>query len=377
MNSITEEIKKMRSDSSFNVDRTNNNRYAVVLDEDNSTKTAYFFTAPLYNNVTKKAVSMNFFNKDGDVHAVGTNAEITISDSIRLKNDESYFVMPLREKITHSSSKSIYASKDEIFPTLNGIAYKCYINGQSSIDFEFEVGKTYYEIRSNDKYVSLMRERFQPFVTISCIGCINAANEIVAPVKISYFRTNQNKYRITLYPCSLDSKWILFEINLYEEKLMLDTTVESYHPSINNAFGSIAFIGNTSEFGEQWLYSRPDFYKLNTLDGKYINKAILHIPRFNTQKTNMDSYGVFARFCSFGSNWSNKKKETNRVSSAIEHGNYWNIDFKGIVTDNNGRFKMSEGMILKPRKYEEGFAVISTGDSSYAPQILEINYSMI
>ena len=65
---------------------------------------------------------------------------------------------------------------------------------------------------------------------------------------------------------------------MYERKLFLDTTVESKNIDVNNAFGSIAFIGNTDIFGEQWLYSRPvsythlDVYKRQVLGLLYANR---------------------------------------------------------------------------------------------------------
>ena len=74
---------------------------------------------------------------------------------------------------------------------------------------------------------------------------------------------------------------MLFEANLYESKQIQDTTVESANPEVNNAFGGTAFIGNTTEFGEQWLYSRPDYSKFSELTDRQIIKAVLHMPKLN------------------------------------------------------------------------------------------------
>ena len=59
MLSILSEIKKLRgSDAPLSVDLNNTNRYRVVINETDRTKTAYYFSTPIYNNITKKAISM-------------------------------------------------------------------------------------------------------------------------------------------------------------------------------------------------------------------------------------------------------------------------------------------------------------------------------
>ena len=87
--------------------------------------------------------------------------------------------------------------------------------------------------------------------------------------------------RLSLVSCCSDAECILFEINLYERKLFLDTTVESKNIGVNNAFGSIAFVGDTEQFGEQWLYSRPAFSLISELYEKSLNYAVLHIPKYS------------------------------------------------------------------------------------------------
>ena len=168
---------------------------------------------------------------------------------------------------------------------------------------------------------------------------------------------------------------VLFEANLYENKLFQDTTVESLNPTINNAFGSTAYIGNTALFGLQWLYSRPDYSRIQELMDKCINKAILHMPKYNKNNVELSAFRVAARFCSFGSNWDNKIGSGTAISDSTVVNGYQSIDLTDLIVDPRTRtITKSEGLILKPKIKDGGFSAVATGDSYYAPQILEINY---
>ena len=63
MISVLDEITKLRNDAPIELDHRNHNRYRVVLDEQDSSKTAYYFSAPIYNNRTGKLVDMRFHEK--------------------------------------------------------------------------------------------------------------------------------------------------------------------------------------------------------------------------------------------------------------------------------------------------------------------------
>lgn len=166
----------------------------------------------------------------------------------------------------------------------------------------------------------------------------------------------------------------MIEANLYEAKLMQDTTVESKNPKMNNAFGSIGFIGSTKEYGEQWLYTRPDFSKMRELNDKRILRAVLHLPRLNNDSVELAMSRVAARFCSFGSNWNNKISEASLLADSKITDHYIDLNLMPIISDERGRLLRQEGFILKAKKKNSGFSVITTGDSYLMPQIIEINY---
>lgn len=65
---------------------------------------------------------------------------------------------------------------------------------------------------------------------------------------------------------------------------------------VNNAFGSIAFVGDTEQFGEQWLYSRPAFSLISELYEKSLNYAVLHIPKYSDSDIELNVSKAGSRF---------------------------------------------------------------------------------
>lgn len=374
MNSILEEISKFRKGSHMVIDYKNSNRYRVVTIEENGTQTAYYFSTPIYNLKTRKAIDMKFHTNGKTVYSAGSNSHIAISDDIRLENNEGSCTISLHNSISCVSDAEIVCGDERIYPSTNGIAIRSNIKDCKPYTFTLEISKPFLDVRSNDKYFALMSEHFRPFVAISCIGTADINENIISPAKISYQKTADRKYAISVTPCSSLGKSLLIEANLYERKLFQDTTVESKNPKINNAFGSIAFIGSTKDFGEQWLYSRPDFERFSELNDKKILNATLHLPKLNSSAVELTMSKVAARFCSFGSNWNNKIAETSPLNDSQITDHYINLDLTSIISDKQGRLYRSEGFILKSKKKNAGFSVISTGDNCFTPQILEINY---
>ena len=375
MFSILSEIKKLRgSDTPLSVDLNNTNRYRIVINENDRTKTAYYFSTPIYNNITKKAISMKFYESDDGINYIGSNAEIKISDSMRFENEGGAFSITLNEKVMMTNEQEILVGNNKIYPTLNGIAYLVDCSVEKGFSFVITTNSPYADIRSNDKYFSLMKNKFEPFFTVSCIGTTNSKGEIIAPSKIHYQKISHTQYILSVRPCTPLYNSVLLEINMYENKLFQDTTVESNNPCVNNVFGSVAFIGNTNEYGEQWLYTRPDFSILSGLLNKKIQNATIHIPALNKSNVILKAHRVSSRFCSFGSNWDNKITIAEPITSSNINEEYQNIDITSLLTDEHGMLKQSNGLILRTKIKNTGFTVISTGDSYYSPQILEVKY---
>lgn len=372
MISILREIQQLRKDKPMVIDYSNRNRYRVVLKEADGTKTAYYFSTPIYNKHTRKAVDLKFQKKDNTVCAVGSNATVTVTDVLRMENAEGICTIPLHKTFAYVSAQELRSGNMTLRPTMNGAAIRV---DAAEFAFDLELNKPFQSVRANDKYFSLMQKKFQPFVTVSCIGTVGYGGDVIAPAKISYQKISGQKYRVTVTACSPMGNGIMLEINLYEGKLIQDTTVESVNPKVNNAFGSAAFIGNTEVFGEQWLYSKLDFGKMPELADKYINRAVLYLPKYNQENVELSGYKVASRFCSFGSNWGNKVAPANYISCTSALEDYQCLDITSTLTNPGGGYlTQSNGMILRTSNKGSGFSAIATGDSYYAPQILAINF---
>lgn len=374
MYSVTEEIYTLRNGRTFEIDQTNSNRYRLVALEADGTKTAYYFGVPIYNVHTRKILDLKFYKDEKGSRMIGSNADINIGESIRLENKNDFCNITMPEGYAHRNERCVAYNGAEIYPTTNGIACRAVCGEGGKFVFSLKTGKPFYHIRHNGKYFALMREKFKPFVTVSCIGAVDALGDIIAPAEIKYRKINDAEYELSVSSNAPDSHSVLFEINLQEEKLIQDTTVESKNPKSNNAFGGTAFVGNSVTFGEQWLYSRPDYSKLRDLFGHSVHRVTLYAPTFDKNKVLLSAYGLSNRFCSFGSNWNNKKPANNTLNVSSRINGYQKIDLTNMMVQAQRLMTRSEGWILKNVVKSSGFSVISTGDSFYAPQILEVKF---
>lgn len=375
MKSVLGEITKLRENEPMCIDYHNSNRYRLVIKENDGSKTAYYFSTPIYNYENRKLIDNNFYVNNGVFYLKGSNADIAISDKILIKNNEGACSIDLPQKCSLTSSQEINSGNMTIFPTTNGIALKYNIKNNEKVTLLTEVGYVSFNVIANDRCLSLMKEQFRPFVVFSSIGAFDGKGNAIAPVKIEYHKLTDKRFKIDVLSLSSMAQDILIEVNLYENKLFQDTTVESMNPTINNAFGSVAFIGDSSAYGEQWLYSKLDYSRISEIMDKQIKKAVIHIPKLNENQVELSAYKVLARFCSFGSNWNNKISGNIPISVSSLNNGYQSLDLTSLLVDERTvTMNKSEGLILKPKIKGKGFSAISTGDSCYAPQILEINY---
>lgn len=375
MQSVLGEISKLRRGSPIIIDYHNSNRYRLVVQESNGTKTAYYFSTPIYSRRTRKMIDVKFQSNGDAIFSTGSNTNITVSRNVLIENAEGSCYIELSQNCNLISSQKVRCGSMVLIPTTNGVAFKCALKTNEKATFTIEVGQPFLNVRANDRCFALMKERFRPFVVFSCIGTVDTSGDVIAPAKIEYQKLTDRRYRIAIFSTSPLAQSVLFEANLYENKLFQDTTVESMNPSTNNAFGSVGFIGNSSAYGEQWLYTRLDYSRIPEIMDKRIQKAVLHMPKLNQSKVEFSAYKVSARFCSFGSNWDNKIPGETPVSDSSSQNGYQSLDFTSLLID--GRTKTitkSEGLILKPKVKGSGFSVIATGDSYLAPQIMEINF---
>lgn len=375
MQNVLNEIAKLRLGAPIVIDYHNSNRYRLVVKENDGTKTAYYFSSPIYNQKTRKLVDMKFCENGDTICAIGSNANISLSQKLLMENSEGSVSLELFQKPRLVSPWEARLDSCILSPTTNGVAVKCDIEKSLVNTFTIETAQPYLNVRANDRCFVLMKEEFRPSVILSCVGSLDASGNVIAPAKIEYQKLTDRKYKITVLPTSPMALSVLFELNLYENKLFQDTTVESANPSVNNAFGVIGFIGNSSAYGEQWLYSRLDYTRISEVMDKRVHKIVLHMPKLNRSNVEVSAFKVTARFCSFGSNWYNKISDGTLVADSLTMNGYQSLDITCLLVDPRTRtISNSEGFILKSKIKGSGFSVLATGDSCFAPQILEVNY---
>ena len=374
LNSVLQEICTLRKKSLPRFDLSNKNRYRLVANEEDGTKTAYYFSVPIYNQTSKKLLDFGFEPFGNYFRLLGSNCNIIMGDRVVFEGQENICEITMPNGYRHKIDRCIVYQNVKVFPTTNGIAIKAELNSEKSHRFLLRTQTPFCQIRNNGKYFALMQEKFKPLITVSCIGSLYHNGDIFAPSHIKHKKLDDRETEITVSSDSPYAKYVLFEINMYEPKLFQDTTVESKNPKQNNAFGGTAFIGNSMAFGEQWLYSRPDFSLLGDLLDQHIDRATLHIPSLQKNGMRLSAVGLSSRFCSFGSNWSNKKSGNQKEHPCVLDSGYHNIDITGMITYGRRLLTQSEGWIIKSAAKDSGFSAISSGDNFYAPQILEISF---
>lgn len=373
MNVILNKMVELRKDRDFLIDTTNSNRHRIVVNEKDGTKTAYYFSTPIYNINSRKLVDLRFTD-NSTPRLIGSNSQITFSNNVKMNNANGNCFVALKEKPKRVSDFELHEGQNIILPTTNGFVYKVPVKNASKYPILLKTDRGVFTTRSNNKYFALMKDKFTPFVYVSAIGVEDANGFIIAPFTITNNKITDYEYKVCALRTEDVGKYLVFEINMYERKMIQDTTVESAFPNENNAFGSTAFLGTTSEFGEQWLYSRVDYMCINDIAGCRVKNAIAYIPRLSQNAFNIDAYKVSERFCSFGSNWDNKKSESNLVNRSYSTENYIVIDItNSLIHEKSKQVIATNGLILKPTNKND-FISITTGDSCFMPQIIVINY---
>ncbi len=364
------EIRFLRNGKSFLINTENSNRYRIIA-KDGLVHTAYCFSTPIYNIDSKRLVCLRFDKMPGRYVYKGSNGTMTVcKNRCVLENREGKTVL------LFDDSPAIFGINEEgkasivVAPTMNGFRF---IVKEKRLKFLLKSETSQYGISFNSGCFCVMRERFIPFMSIATLYASNDGG-VFAPVEIKYSQKEPQIYEMELSH-DLQNGVFTFEVNLYEPKLFQDTTVESLNPNKNNAFGAVGFIGKTKQYGEQWLYSRPDFSKMTDLSSDRVDKVLLHIPIFNESNENADVYIPQHRFCSFGSTWNKKVNSSGKVTTSNNSGRYISVDATSMFTN---RFDQTliynEGLILKKPKGKNNFIAISTGDCYSAPQILEIKF---
>ena len=261
-----------------------------------------------------------------------------------------------------------------VHASLNGVALQIRVS-EPTLTMRIETTSAYPKLRMNDRYCAWMRQDFVPFVYLSALYGINDQG---VPSSVEYTLYKKNDKQFDLVWSGFDKiKEYVIEINFHEQKLFQDTTVESINPNVNSVYGASAFIGHTERYGTQWLFSKTTFPILEDLRDKRLSQVIWHIPVLHTATNGIiEMHPLARRFCSFGTTWMNRVSENNQTAINFESqlAGYLSADVTALYRDDHtGTLKYFDGNLLRLSSDEKHeYTLITTGDSSMYPHILEV-----
>jgi hypothetical protein len=242
---------------------------------------------------------------------------------------------------------------------------------------QFDVFTTidYESFRKSKNCVGLMENHFKPFFNFSALFAKDDEDKL-SPLLVSYFEQNKHEGKVAFFAADEHCTRGVIELNFYEPKMMQDTPVSEKRPNENNAFGAVAWMGQSSLYGSQWLYFRPDFHKVPEMKNKVIQKITLYLPCWNTSDLFFEMNDIQARFCSFGLNWENKISIIGkRKCIASQEDGYLSIDVTKLYSY-SGKLTESIGTVLTAVPANQAsFQIISTADCYARPPILCVRYA--
>ena len=369
-NSVLDVVRHLRGEENLTINRANANRYRIVLNEQDGNQTAYYFSAPIYHSADRTPASLRF---TGSGMLRGTNGMISVSGSTIVftkERDKIYCDFPAGP--LQRTGEIMTGEGIEIHPTLNGVAVKLSCGGEGAT-IRIRTERPFWHIRANSKYFALMEEPFRPLLVLSGIGAFGDTGNLCGGGKMAFQKVYDQEFTVWICSTSDDRRTLWLEMNLYEPKLFLDTTVESRHPSENNAYGSTAFLGSTFSYGNQWLYTRPDYTILDDVQSRELQQAQLYVPIYGGTGAVLTGVTLSRRFCSFGSTWENKVGTEKSFAESRASGQYHVLDLTSILIDPQSRMLCQpDGWVLRAKG--GGYTAVSTGDSSFSPQILAVHF---
>lgn len=372
-NSVLDAVRELRRDKDLVINRSNVSRYRVVLHEPDQAQTAYYFSAPIYDARTRTLAPLRFQAGKGCYTLQGTNGTVSVlENTICLISAYDRICCTFEGGKLSLSDRILTGEGVAIHPTLNGAVVKIRC-GKEGTTVRIRTEKPYFNIRVNSKCFALMQEPFLPVMTLSGIGAFLADGKLCGGIKMAFQKISEREFSVWFCNSSGTERYIWFEVNLYEPKLFLDTTVESGNPEENNVYGSTAFLGSTRSFGTQWLYTRPDYTILADILGREIERVLFYVPMYCGGDVKLSWVTLPRRFCSFGSTWENKVGFDNCFYESTANGRYHILDLTGtLVNSETHMLELPEGWVL--RAMHGRYTAVSTGDSSFYPQILSVRF---
>ena len=367
-----EEVLQLASDQSLSLNPKQSNRYALQFVCENGGEN-YYFSTPIYRQDTNKLLCLQFQQQGGSFTFWGSNCVVIVgAKQIRFIQKSKELVLLFKTPIAWSCDNgALFSEQLSISPTYNGVMLAGHLD---AMQFDIFTTIGYESFRKSKNSVGLMENHFKPIFNFSALFAKGNDDEL-SPLIVSYFEKNKQEGKVAFFSTDERCTQGVIEMNFYEPKLMQDTPVSEKRPAENNAFGAVAWMGESSFYGSQWLYFRPDFSNLPEMKNKVIQKITLHLPCWNTSELLIEMHNLQSRFCSFGSNWENKIGTGQSKYTASQKDGYLSIDVTKLYSY-SGQLTESIGTVLIAEKTNQAsFQIISTADCYARPPILCVKYA--
>lgn len=369
---VLENLCRLRSENLFNAFSDNTNRHKIVVKDGEGT-TAYYFSAP-FRSEEDEIVIAEFHDKDRAQFMYGTSCSVTVKDIIKIRNENTEVNIDIpKSHEWYRVGRDILCGNTRISPTLNGISIRSPIACGDSVDVIVTTENMFGELKCNSKYFAFMEQKFVPSFTVSPIG-VRSGDRIGALLLSVYPGKAAGEYRLSFSAPDIGGE-MCAEFNMYEQKLIQDTTVESARPNENNAYGTTAFVGHSDTFGAQQLYLKFNYPMIDDFGREPISSIKLYLPVLGGDMPTLEALHMDSRFCSFGSVWNKRIKPSEKRLPVKYHNGFCCIDLSNAMIDAFGRLKFSNGFHLRTYGDAIGYCALATGDSHLFPSIFEVRWT--
>lgn len=368
-----DEVLQLANDKPLSLSSKQSNRYGLQFVCENGGKN-YYFSTPIYRQDTNKLICLQFQQQGDSFTFWGSNCAVIVSKKqIRFIRKSEELIVLFKTPIDWNfDNGSLFSEQLSIAPTYNGVMLEGDLN---MMQFDIFTNIYYQEFRKSKNCVGLMENHFTPIFNFSALFTKGEDDELF-PLIVRYFEKNKQEGKVAFFATDERCTQGVIELNFYEPKLMQDTPVSEKRPTENNAFGAVAWMGQSSFYGSQWLYYRPEFHNVPEMKNKVIQKITLYLPCWNTSDLFFEMNDIQARFCSFGLNWENKISIIGkRKCIASQEDGYLSIDVTNLYSY-SGKLTESIGTVLIANPVSQfSFQILSTADCYARPPILYIKYA--
>ena len=365
-------LQGITTDKGLTLNGKHSNRYFIQFTSKEGGETICFST-PIYQKDSMNFIVRKFTQDKGYYRFVGSNCEVRVTGTQILmfqRGKKISFHFP--KEISWKIHKGFLVSQNYILiPTYNGVAIR---GDLTLLRFDVTIDFFYQRLRKSKSCLCFMEDKYDPVFVVSGLYALDKQGNKV-PLRVRYV-DDLNKSGFLSFESLIGfSSYGVFELDFYEPKLLQDTPVSSRYPDENNAFGAIAFVGDSEYYGSQWLYFRLDLSKIHEMKNANIEEIKLYVPSWNDADVSLRLYDLPSRFCSFGSSWNNKVEPKTMKKEITRQANFLCFDLTEEYT-RSGRLAQCAGtVLLSHSRNKQSPQILSTGDCYIMPPFLWIKFT--